>query len=207
MDNAAVEQLNKQIQDEVQHALGHELTSAIHVNRMIGESMRHIGAVMEMNSAAYLPVRAEELLVEPIKMTADSSDAVLLLTRSITHEQAFMVLSNSKTVDKVRQFDVFAYKEDKFNLHQTKFVQLPQLIGDEIVRQLNQVTKGDGASLLQCIIVKNWFKESESIEKNDTLFNSDTSFPEKSTLDTAPVGLPQQWGVSDLPPVSNEVLL
>lgn len=195
-------ELNQQISGQIHHEIEHALESPAHINRVIGESMRHIGSFLEISSAAYLPVRPEEVLATPVKMRDDSADAVLLLTRTINSDNAFLVLANGKTVGENRQFDLVAYKADGFNLNKTKFIQLPQEVGTEIIRQLNLIVKGDGAALLQCVVVKEYFKEQ--VNENDSLFSSDTAAP-PAPSESIPLETPKP--PSALPPVNTDNLL
>ena len=131
-------------------------------------------------------------------MHPESTEAVLLLARTINSDSAFMVLVNGKTVGDKRIFDIVAYKPDIFNLTNTKFIQLPQAVGDEIIRQLNEAIKGEGTALLQCLIVKNYFKLEEK-KPEDGLFSSEVPVS-LEPIATAPVS-------GGLPPVRDEHLL
>lgn len=171
MDN--MEQFKQEIQHSIHHAVEEAMGSPVMVNRAVGEAMRHIASFLDINCAAYLPIRPEEILVEPMRVMPDSTDAVLLVTRTMNVEQSFMVMANNKTVNGERTFDLVAYKQDSFNLHKTKFLQLPKQVGDEIIRQLNKIITGEGLTLLQCVIAKNFFRAEEV--KDPALFSSDTA--------------------------------
>lgn len=166
MDNEALNKLNKLINDKVSHEINHALGSPTNINRVVGESMRHIGTYLEMASTSYLPIRPEEVLVKPVKLGDDCNDAVLLLTRTVPSENAFLILANSKTIDGERVFDITAYQPDSHSLGKTVFLKLTDEIGNEIIRQLNVLINGDGSALVQCVIAKDYFKTEEE-QKSD----------------------------------------
>lgn len=201
-DQKAIDQLNQQLLNQIHHEVGHALESPANINRAVGEAMRHIGSVLELNSAAYLPIRREEILVAPVQMRPDSREAVLLLTRTINSENAFMVLSNCKTVEDKRAFDLVAYKPDTFALNKTKFLKLPDEVGNEIIRQLNELLKTDGTALLQVVVAKDYF-DIEEKKPEDGLFNSDVQAPNGPPV---PEIIPPA-STGTLPPVLDEELL
>lgn len=159
MDN--LEQLNsiisEQVAHHVEHELGHLIGSPMVINRAVGEAMRHIGGVLNLSAAQYLPVRPEEIMVPPEPLSADSRDAVVLVRRSIPNEPAFKVLGFVSTKEGNRQIELQAYTEDPYDLVATKFLSLSKPIGQELVRQLGIIVNGDGAVLLQAIVLKNYF--------------------------------------------------
>ena len=200
-DQKAIDQLNQQLLNQITHEVGHALESPANINRVVGEAMRHIGSMLEINSAPYLPIRHEEILVKPAQMRPDATEAVLLMTRTITSENAFMVLGSCKTADDKRNFDVMAYKPDAFDLSKTKFIKVPDEVGNEIIRQLNELLKSDGSILLQAVIAKDFFTIEE--KKEDPLFNSDVHAPNEPPI---PEIIPPAVS-SGLPPVIEEHLL
>ena len=201
-DQKAIEQLNLQLLNHIHHEVEHALESPASINRTVGEAMRHIGSILELNSAAYLPIRREEILVPPIQMRPDSREAVLLLARTISSENAFMVLSNCKTVEDKRAFDLVAYKPDTFALNKTRFIKLPTEVGNEIIRQLNELLKTDGTTLLQAVIAKDYF-DIEEKNPEDGLFSSDV---QPSSEPPAPKITPSV-STGGLPPVIEDHLL
>lgn len=203
MDN--MEQFTQEIQHQVHHAVEEAMGSPVMVNRAVGEAMRHIASFLDMGCAAYLPVRPEEIMVDPLPLTPETGDAVLLITRTMTIEQSFMVIANTKTIEDNRTIDLIAYKQDSFNLHKTKFLQLPKPVGDEIIRQLNQIVKGDGLVMLQCVIAKNFFKNEEV--KDPNLFNSDVAAPSEVPPPPPVAPAVPERTPGGLPAVSHETLL
>ena len=199
MDNAALEEINRGILNRVQHEVAHALESPTNINRAVGEAMRHIGSLLEMSSATYLPIRQEEVLAVPERSRPDSTDAVLLVTRTVTSDNAFMVLSNCKTNGTERAFDLVAYQPDNFDLNKTKFVKLPPEVGNEIIRQLNSLISSDGLVLLQVVIAKNYFKIEEQPAAETT------PIPEEKPVVTEPP--PRLTTPGALPPVTEETLL
>lgn len=197
-----LEELNQQMSQRIHHEVEHAIESPANINRVVGEAMRHIGSFLEMNSTAYLPIRPDEILVTPNQIHPDATEAVLLVTRVINSDNSFTILSNSKTVDDKRIFDITAYKTDNFNLNKTKFVKIPDAIGNEIIRQLNELLTNDGAILLQAVVVKDYFKLEPEVTE-DSLFNSDVQpTVEVKAPSPEPVIVPGK-----LPPVTNETLL
>lgn len=199
MDNAALEEINRGILNRVQHEVAHALESPTNINRAVGEAMRHIGSLLEMSSATYLPIRQEEVLATPERIRPDSTDAVLLVTRTVTSDNAFMVLSNCKTNGTERAFDLVAYQPDNFDLNKTKFVKLPPEVGNEIIRQLNSLISSDGLVLLQVVIAKNYFKNEEQPATETP------PIPEEKPVVAEPP--PRLTTPGTLPPVTEETLL
>lgn len=211
MDNAAAitaEQLAGQISQQVHHAIEHAVDSPLLVNRVVGESMRHIGACLEFNSVAYLPLRQEEVLTQPEKLAADSRDAVVLIKRQIVRDNAFLLMVTCKKVEDSRFFDIVAYRPDTFSLDQTKFVQLPENVGRELTRQLNVLIQGEGSALLQAILLKDYFPIEEVQPANDAL----PTVTAQLATPTAPVAAetpatPVTPATGGLPPVADSALL
>lgn len=196
MDNL-LQQLQQQIHHEAEHAVEDALNSPHLINRVVGESMRHIGNLLELSSATYLPVRKEEILVPPQKMAPHSNVAAILIARSQAGNNSFAVMITSRTGDSaessVRIFDIVAYKPDSFDLKKTKFMTLPEEVGQELVRQANILIKGDGHALLHCVLIEDYFKADEATEE---LFTSDLApTPAPTQAPAAPAvagnGLPE----------------
>lgn len=185
-------ELMHQLSHQIEHAVEDAVSSPSNINRVVGESMRHISAFLELNSSAYLPVRAEEILVQPKVLAPGDRDAVLLVDRTRPSEQSFMVLANSKMVDGGRKFSLYAYQQDNFNLSKTKFIVLPNEVGNEIIRQLGEIVKNEGAILLQCVMAKDYFSEEQANAVAATA-------PSEPAAPAAPSG--------GLPPVSDIGLL
>lgn len=176
------------ITHQIEHAVEDAIASPAAINRTVGESMRHIGAFLELSATPYLPVRQEEILVPPERMLPNDRSALLLINQHRPSSQSYMVLAQSKTENGIRRFTVLAYKQDSFNLAQTKFITLPKEVGNEITRQLDKIVQGDGAVLLQAVMIADYFPE-----------NTPESTP------SAPQAAPVTKGV--LPPVSDHGLL
>lgn len=190
MDKEALKELDSIILHRIGHEIEHALESPTNINRVVGEAMRHIGSLLDMSSGSYLPIRHDEILTEPKKLSDDSTDAVLLITRSISNDNAFLVMANCKTIEDKRVFDLCAYKPDNFNLNKTRFIKLPTEIGTEIIRQLNILVKSDGVILLQAAVVKEYFKTEEKLDNVEL------------SASVPPTGVP-----AGLPPVTEESLL
>ena len=176
MDSKDVQKI---LHDMVEHEVGHAVDSHVVQNRMIGEAMRHIGKSLTLESGAYLSVRHEEVLVKPERMAPDSDDGVVLIRRQITMANAYLVMANITTVEGKRHFDIWAYKPDEFDLSKTTFLMLPEPVGNEIIRQLAQIVKNDGAILVQVVSVPDMFKNQPRGEQKPAseLFDSQVQPP------------------------------
>lgn len=206
MDNKLIEQLSAQIHHDAHHAAEEAVRSPAAVNRNVGESMRHIGQLLFGHSTPYLPVRPEEVLIPPQPLDQTSLDAIVLVKRQIRSENAFMVMITSKGEDNLRNIDLVGFKDDPFDLTNTRFMKLTPQIGNELVRQANLLIKGEGVTLLQAVIVQNFFgTEAPRTEPSDDgLFSSDLS-PEPPVPTEAPAPAPAYDG-KGLPPVDSELL-
>jgi hypothetical protein len=200
-----IQQLQQQIHQDAHHAAEEAVNSPTMINRVIGESMRHIGGVLENQSAMYLPIRPEEILVKPIRIF-DNNDALLLVNREMPTSNSFTVLAVSTTKDGQRTFGLNAFKMDRYTLHKSKFLSLAPIIGNEIIRQLNSLSQADGLSLHQCVIVKDYFKEeTEENTSGEAIFNSDTT-SEPTASQLPPVSPIKPQSVNQLPPVDGQLL-
>lgn len=202
MDNP-FDQIQKQIHNDVHHAVDEAMGSPVVLNRTIGEAMRHIGAFLDTNSTAYLPVRPDEVLCEPIKIS-EGNEAVLLVNRTIYTDNSFLVLADVHTGgDGVRTIDIFAYKPDSFMLARTKFLKLPEPVGKELIRQFDKLIKEDGNALFQALIAKNYFMNMKPVE--DPLYNSDNvTDPALPAVD--PVAAPEPIKSGGLPEIDSELI-
>jgi hypothetical protein len=198
MDNPAMEALSTKFTQQLHDELNHRLESPEHINRVIGESMRHIGAFLDMTSSSYLPIRPDEMLVIPALIRPDSTDAVVLMNRNVSIDDSFMVMATIKTMDDRRTFDMVAYKPNNFNLMKSQFLQLPHEVGNEIMRQLNEIVKGDGAVLFQAVIIKNYFPVTPKMPEEEP-FSSEVSSAVEPEMSTQVTG--------GLPPVRDDSLL
>lgn len=206
MDNL-LEQLSAQIHQAAHHAADEAVGSPAAINRTVGESMRHIGQLLFSHSTPYLPVRPEEVLVEPHRLNSATLNAVVLINRQLRSENAFTVLITSKGTDEQRTFDLVGYREDPFNLSQSKFIVIPAEIGKELVRQANHLITGEGLTLLQAVVVKDYFSASApaaiaEAATHEDLFSSDMS-PEEPAPSMPTIAAYEGKG---LPPVSDELL-
>lgn len=208
MDNLPqnlLQQIHHAAHDAAHHAVDEVMGSASVINRSVGESMRHIAGVLQMNSVSYLPVRPEEILVKPEKFSSVMVDAIVLINRTMPSENSFMVLFNTKMIDGQRHFDITAYRQDDFVLSRTKFVQIPNDVGAELVRQANLLIQGEGATLLQAVMLRNYFGAEAQAPAADGLFSSD--LVEETP---APSPAPEQSGnaiPNTLPPVDMGALI
>jgi hypothetical protein len=177
MDNLPqqlLQQIHHAAHDAAHHAVDEAVGSAPMINRVVGESMRHIAGVLNMNSTSYLPVRPEEILVKPEKFSSVMVDAIVLINRVMPSENSFMVLFNSKDIDGQRHYDITMFRPDEFFLNRTKFIQIPNDIGAELVRQANLIIKGEGVTLLQAVMLRNYFTaEAQAPADTEHLFSSD----------------------------------
>ena len=204
MDNAASELahlISHQVQDQLKQAIG----SPELINRTIGEAMRHIGTVMTVSSSSYLPLRDEEVLVKPMKWADDCDDAFALITRTTNTSNSFMLLVNRQIINGAVNFVLFAYKADDFNLAKTKFFNFDEVTTNELTRQLGQIIKEDCSILVQCVILKDYFK-NKTVETNE-LFSSDVekTEPQEPALTKQPVTTKVE--TSMLPAVNPDALL
>lgn len=195
MDNDILEQLKQQLHMDAHHAADEAVSSPIVVNRMVGESMRHIGSILEIQSAAYLPVRPEEILVKPVK-AFNNDDALVLINRTLPSSNSFTILVNiTQGEGEKKNFDVFAFKPDSHRLSESKIIKLNEPIGNEIIRQVIQLSPSYGGLLLQCVILADYFKNQPTEQVNEEeLFSADVN------AEAAPIQLPV---VSKLPPVAD----
>jgi hypothetical protein len=164
MDNPdqQLAEVHKFISSLVEHEVGHAIDDPHHINRTVGEAMRHIGGMLFSQSTGYLPIRPEEILCQPERVDAEDGSAVLLTRRVLVAKQSFYVLGIGSTSEgNHRAFSIYAYQPDEFDLNQTKFLALPPPIGNEVIRQLANVVKNDGVVLLCCTIVPDYFKPAE----------------------------------------------
>ncbi len=162
MDNqlaAQFKELETRIKHDVDHQLEDALASSTHLHRVIGESMNHIGKILELTSARYLPIRPEEILVKPEVLVEGSREAVLLIRRTLIGPNTFKVLAKVSKADEQgkRAITVTAFSEDPQNLAATRFVTPPQLVADEIVRQLGIYVPNEGVVLLQVVVAPEYF--------------------------------------------------
>ena len=65
MDSNTLADLNIKIAQQVHAEIDHALESPNHINRVVGEAMRHIGSFLDISSSSYLPVRPEEIIIVP----------------------------------------------------------------------------------------------------------------------------------------------
>jgi hypothetical protein len=207
MDNNPFDQLKQQLQQQLHHDVHHAVDEAIAspmaVNRSVGEAMRHIGTMLEMQSTAYLPLRHDEILVEPAKMPGSENEAVLIVARQVHTENGFLVFANANTQGKQRFIDLTAYKPDIFDLRKTKFLKLPDQIRIELLRQFGVLMAGDGNAVFQVVIASNYFKNEVA---EDPLFNSDTSISSLPAV-TEPSAGDEVVVSGGLPEPSNDGLL
>jgi hypothetical protein len=208
MDNL-LEQLSAQIHHAAHHAAEEAVGSPAAINRTVGESMRHIGQLLFSHSMPYLPVRAEEILVPPERLNSITLNAVVLVNRQMRSENAFTVLITSKGQGDDRSFDIVGYREDPFNLAASKFIVIPAEVGRELVRQANLLITGAGLTLLQAVVLKDFFAvpeatDPDAVATHDELFNSDLT-PEVPVPTEPPTSAPTYDG-KGLPPISEELL-
>lgn len=197
MDN--IQHLQKIIHDQVHHVIDETMAGPLAINRGIGESMRHIGAVLVNASNGYLPIRRSEIMVEPKPYEDTNKKAILIINRVVNDQNSFQIIAEIKKIDSGLEFNVTAFQPDTFDMCKTKFINLPEPMANELIRQLSVLTKKEGALNLQCIILDNFFP---SEEVKDELFNSDVSAIEPSA--TAPVkevAVPPEQSTGGLPPV------
>jgi hypothetical protein len=195
MDNDILVQLKNQLHMDAHHAAEEAVNSPMMVNRMVGEAMRHIGGVLEVQSAAYLPVRPDEILVKPIK-AFNNDDALVLVNRTLPSSNAFIVLVNiSQGEGDKKNFDLFAFQINNYRLTESKIIKLNEAIGNEIIRQVIEMSPTYGGLLVQCVILSDYFKNQAPVKVNEEeLFSADVN------AEAAPTQLPP---VSKLPPVTN----
>lgn len=209
MDNLPqqlLQQIHNAAHDAAHHAVDEIAGSPSMINRVVGESMRHMAGVLTMNSVSYLPVRPEEILVKPEKFSSVMVDALVLINRAMPSENSFMVLFNSKDIDGQRHYDITAFRPDEFVLSRTKFVQIPNDIGAELVRQANLIIKGEGVTLLQAVMLRNYFTaEAQAPADTEHLFSSDVAAPETPEPTEAPA--PQSNAIPNTLPAVDEGLL
>lgn len=197
-----IAQLGQQIHEQAHHAAEEAVNAPQMINRVVGESMRHISGVLEMHSASYLPVRPEEILVPPENVFGNNS-AVVLLDRMLSSKNSFTCSGNVST-DKEgkRKIDLVGFKLDRFTLSQSKFLTLSADIGNEIIRQVNALAKQDGMFLVQCVLIENFFPAQAP--GDDQLFSTDI------TEATKPASLPPveapKVSTGGLPPVDATLL-
>lgn len=200
MDNT--NQLMQELHHQLEHMVDHSINSPMVVNRAVGEAMRHIGAMLEGQSSAYLPFRNEEILVPPEKFHPTLNDAVVFARRSITASNTFTLLVNRKTINEEEiTYDLFAFRVDNFDLIKTQFMVLGEAMQKEIIRQLALIVESDGNIVLQCVVLKDYFDKKESTIVDD-LFNSDTGASIKESVEK-PVSVQT---TSMLPPVDSTLL-
>lgn len=184
MDNS-FDEFKNVIVHEIEHQVAHAVGSPAIVNRTIGEAMRHIGSLLTLGSAPYLPINPEEILAQPQRLPNGSKTGVVLVKRTINSENAFRVLAGiTKKEDGTRTIQLIAHKPDEFDLSKTKFIPLPAEVGNEIVRQLNELVDSGGHVLLQCVVINEYFNDDviqqiapEKTEEDDSLFSSDVNAP------------------------------
>jgi hypothetical protein len=117
---------------------------------------------------------------EPIGTT---NDALLLVTRQVYADRdAFLVHVFVKPENGERKFTISAFKPDPFSLNQTVFVELNDVIGRELMRQLSLIIKGNGGALVQCIISRNYFPSTETDAQSVEQEVDGDKLPEVSTL-------------------------
>lgn len=199
--------LISQLMHEVHHIVEKNVASPININRSVGESLRHIGHILQTNSAPYLPIRPEEILVPPQRFYTESDDAIVLISRAINSNNSFTLLIETKTVDGTRTYDLYGFKQDNFNLEKTQFINIDEKVGAEIMRQLNLLITNDGTSLIQCVVLKDHFKNKDV--PNDALFTSDIAGEKPAAEQKLPEiekRTPRQ-SASLLPPVNDHGLL
>lgn len=203
MDNAAHD-LEHLISQHVQAQFNHRVNSPELINRTVGEAMRHIGTVLAVSSSTYLPLRNEEIMVQPEKLSSDTNDALVLIKRSIISGNSFMLLVDRQIVEGVESFVLFGYKPDDFNLANTQFINFDEVARNELIRQLRQIVTSNGSVLVQCVILKDFFKDKPV--DNSGLFSSDVekAEPSEPILTKKPA---TQVEISMLPPVNPDALL
>lgn len=200
--------------DNISHLIHHQLQHAMDspevVNRTVGESMRHIGAVLTSNSAAYLPLRDDEILVQPHRLYPASDDAIVLIKRMITTVNSFLLLADRKTTNDVHNFDLFGFKLDEFNLSKTQFYNLDESVGKELIRQLDKIINSDGLSTVQAVVLKDYFKNKD-LPGEAELFSSEVEAaeppPEEPAEEVRKELAPTKAVTSMLPAVSTDGLL
>lgn len=206
MDNT-LEQFTAQIHHAAHHAVEEAMGSPAAINRSVGESMRHMGQLLMSQSTSYLPVRKEEILTEPHRLHPNSLQGVVLVNRQIRSENAFLLLITVSGEGDERQFTLVGFREDPFNLSQTKFMKIPPNVVDELVRQARIIINGEGVAILQAVLIEKYFElppPGAAPEEND-LFSSDLSPEEPQPAPPAPAH-EQSWHGKALPPVEEHLL-
>ncbi len=194
MDDNILTQLKQQLHMDAHHAAEEAINSPLVINRMVGESMRHISGILEIQSAAYLPVRPEEILVKPIR-AFNNDDAVVLINRTLPSSNSFTVLINiTQGEGEKKNFDLYAFKIDNHRLMSSKVIKVNEAVGNEIIRQVIELSPSYGGLMLQCVILADYFKNQSTEQvSEEELFSADVN------AEPAPVQIP---AVSKLPPIA-----
>lgn len=195
MDKNVVDQLKAVIHHEVEHAMEHVVDSPIVINRVIGESMRHIGGIILQSSAAYLPVRPEEIRVQPQPLGGKNDlRAVVLVDRVISSKNAFHILAELKDGVVV---SVVAFQPNEFQLSQTQvFTLVPEFL-EEIKRQLRLLVKDSGFVYQQVLVFENYFGVTADPEVQE----------DPDPVPAVDVPAPVTPAVSKLPPIDDSRLM
>lgn len=166
MDNkepSPKDQLATFIQHEVHHAVEDLISGPTVVRKLVGETIRHIGMSLSALSTSYLPLDLKEILVQPVVM-ADTRDALVLAYRPIPGDNTFQVMATAKKAGEELMLHVTLFRPNPDNLAQTSFFEFPNMVHEEILRQLQILIKAEGSQLFQAIMVKDYFDAAPSEE-------------------------------------------
>lgn len=145
------------------------------VNQYIGLTISHIGASLQVTAAPYLPIRPEEVLVQP-EAYDGSRNAIFLLRRLIESNNCYSLLVNWIALDGVYEFDCTVYRPHAFNTLASSFVVLSDAERNEVNRQVAYILTNvlekpakEGSMLLSLVFIKNHFPDITSGEQDQIL--------------------------------------
>lgn len=212
MDNAILAQLRKEISEEVSHFAEHAIEHAIGgpdmINRVVGESMRHIGETLVLASASYLPIRREELLAQPQRLAADDRTGVLIIRRAISNPQAYQIIATSKEREGSLDFTVVPFRPNTHDVPASRFLRLPAPVQQEIIRQLGEIVTGAGVTMFQVVTIENYFPEEPATGTAQPANEGDNILPATDPVPPAvPYRATQPTADSVLPTIDTHELL
>lgn len=110
-------------------------------NHSIGTTMEHIGSALSISATQYLPITADEVLVQP-EIYDNSHSAIVLTNRTVRSHNSGALMVSWVVIDNRIEFDVVGFQINDFYLDQTKFLKFTPEEEAEISRQLRVMLAG-----------------------------------------------------------------
>lgn len=128
------------------------------MRRVVGETIAHISAGLNLTAAGYLSVEENELLAKPFLLSEIDGLGVLLVSRNITSANSYQLISKRTTVEEGKyNFEITMFKPNTFELTRTEWHTPVEPVRAELLRQLNLIQREDGLVMLCLVLVENFF--------------------------------------------------